>query len=114
MARLRHVQLVDHIDHIDLVDGVGPAERVDTVDEEFLALVCSDSEWLRAEFDAIIAAAWSSPPPACPGNGQAATQPEKAVGSTSPAGPVRPRRSGYPVRDHADRTRSPPDARPQW
>jgi hypothetical protein len=33
------------------------------IDDEFLALVYADPALLRAEFDAIIAAAWSSPPP---------------------------------------------------
>jgi hypothetical protein len=45
-----------------------------TLDEEFLALVCEDSELLRAEFDAIVGANWrwplpvprSSPPVALP------------------------------------------------
>lgn len=31
------------------------------VDEEFLDLVFSDEEFLHAEFDAIIAAAWGTP-----------------------------------------------------
>ena len=34
-----------------------------TVDEQFLGLMCSDEDLLRAEFDAIIAAEWPSPPP---------------------------------------------------
>ena len=33
-----------------------------TIDDEFLALMCSDEEWLRAEFDAIVAAEWGTPP----------------------------------------------------
>jgi len=38
-------------------------ERVErTLDEQFLELVCSDEELLRAEFDAIIAAEWPTPP----------------------------------------------------
>jgi hypothetical protein len=37
-----------------------------TVDEQFLALMCSDADLLRAEFDAIIAAEWPSPPPRTP------------------------------------------------
>ena len=28
----------------------------------FIELVCSDEELVRAEFDAIVAAAWTSPP----------------------------------------------------
>jgi hypothetical protein len=36
------------------------------VEEQFLELVLADEELLRAEFDAIIAAAWSGPPPSPP------------------------------------------------
>ncbi len=32
------------------------------IDEEFLALMCSDEEWLHAEFNAIISAEWGTPP----------------------------------------------------
>ncbi len=35
-------------------------------DEQFLELLCTDEDLLRAEFDAIIAAGWPSPPPAAP------------------------------------------------
>jgi hypothetical protein len=34
--------------------------------ERFVELVCADEDLLRAEFDAIIAARWPSPPPAEP------------------------------------------------
>jgi len=33
-----------------------------SVDEQFLTLMCSDEDLLRAEFDAIIAGEWPSPP----------------------------------------------------
>jgi hypothetical protein len=32
--------------------------RARTDEEHFLALVCADEEWLRAEFNAIVAAQW--------------------------------------------------------
>ena len=35
-------------------------------EEEFLAIVCSDEDLVRAEFDAIIAAEWPSLPPDTP------------------------------------------------
>jgi len=39
-----------------------------TVNEQFLDLICKDLELLRAEFDAIIATEWPSPPmPSAPG-----------------------------------------------
>lgn len=37
-----------------------------TLDEQFVELVCSDNELLRAEFEAIVAAEWPTPPPPCP------------------------------------------------
>jgi hypothetical protein len=46
-----------------------------TVDEQFLALMCSDADLLRAEFDAIIAAEWPSPPPTTPRRGAAHRHP---------------------------------------
>ena len=33
-----------------------------TLDEEFLALLCEDEDLVRAEFDAIIEANWGEPP----------------------------------------------------
>lgn len=32
--------------------------------EEFIELVCSDAEWVAAEFEALIAAQWPTEPPA--------------------------------------------------
>jgi len=45
------------------------------VDEQFLALICSDGALLRAEFDAIIAGEWPDPPASTPGCGFIARQP---------------------------------------
>jgi hypothetical protein len=51
-----------------VMPAIGPsvvaARRV--IEEQFLELVLADEELLRAEFDAIIAAAWSGPPPSRP------------------------------------------------
>ncbi|MCR3750618.1 hypothetical protein [Lentzea californiensis] len=33
-----------------------------TLDDEFLALLCADEDLVRTEFDAIIAANWGEPP----------------------------------------------------
>jgi len=41
-------------------------EQQDRVLAGFADLVCRDEEWLRAEFDAIVAAEWGAPPPAPP------------------------------------------------
>ena len=38
----------------------------DTFEEQFLDLVCSDEDLVQAEFEAIIAAEWPTPPPARP------------------------------------------------
>jgi hypothetical protein len=83
--------------------------QVEDLDAEFFALVCSDEELLRAEFEAIVAAAWSSPPPPDPTPGRRAEPPPgRAVPSPPPAsGPVRPNLVPG-VRDGGDRTRSPP------
>src|SRR5689334_9747935 len=44
-----------------------PEPAVREIDEQFLDLLLDDQELLRAEFDALIAAAWSGAPPAQPG-----------------------------------------------
>ena len=49
--------------------------RARTVDEQFLDLICSDEDLLRAEFDAIIAAEWSSPPTTTPRHAAAHQRP---------------------------------------
>jgi hypothetical protein len=33
-----------------------------TIDEQFLELICADEDLLRAEFDAVVTAAWLGPP----------------------------------------------------
>jgi len=38
----------------------------DTLAEQFIELVCADEDLLQAEFEAIIAAEWPTPPPARP------------------------------------------------
>jgi hypothetical protein len=48
---------------------------------EFFALVFSDEELLRAEFDAIVAAEWPGPPPAEPGTSIGVKPPAPTAGS---------------------------------
>jgi hypothetical protein len=60
-----------------------------TVDEQFVDLICNDQDLLAAEFDAIIAAAWPTPPAARPGRG--------ALGEHAGRGTAR--RAADPVRD---------------
>ncbi|WP_157693020.1 hypothetical protein [Pedococcus dokdonensis] len=82
-----------------------------TVEEEFLDLVCADDEFVRAEFDALVAEVWSSrPPPADPSPAARGAGPEQQGGpAPSPTrllGP-RPRRPGA---GGWRRQRSPPRA----
>ena len=69
-----------------------------TVDEQFLDLICSDEDLLRAEFDAIITAEWPSPPANTPGRGAADGRPASGAHRqpvVRVAGPVaRPRHPG--------------------
>jgi hypothetical protein len=54
---------VSQVLHNDGIDAT-PA-----TDEQFVELLCANQDLLRAEFDAIIAAEWPSPPPAEPDRG---------------------------------------------
>lgn len=41
-----------------------PGARIDRrVDEQFIDLICADDELMQAEFDEIVAAEWTVPPP---------------------------------------------------
>ena len=45
-------------------------ETIDrTVGDQFIVLICSDEQLLRAEFDAIVARQWPSPPAGTPTHG---------------------------------------------
>ncbi|HEV7146547.1 MAG TPA: hypothetical protein VGN48_06060 [Pedococcus sp.] len=102
---------VEHVEDVTGVTGVDEVVEVDDVDEEFVTLVYSDPEWLRAEFDAIIAAAWSSPPPPPPARDKGADKPPdrpQPVPSPPPRGRWRAGSVACP-RDRGAQTRSPPD-----
>jgi hypothetical protein len=84
--------------------------QLDDVDDQFFALIYSDEELLRDEFDALIAAAWSSRPPPTAARGRGAERrPDRPRPDlTSIQGPCRaPTVTG--VRDGRIRTRSPPN-----
>ncbi len=49
-----------------------------SANELFLDLLCADEDLLKAEFDAIIAAAWSSPPPDKPDHADPERRPHRA------------------------------------
>src|SRR6478735_7538010 len=83
--------------------------QFDDVDSEFFALIYSDPELLRDEFEQLVASAWSGrpPPTAAPGRGSEHPADRPPVvrafaGGGRPAGPV----GG--ARDGGARTRSPP------
>jgi hypothetical protein len=87
--------------------GDATVER--SVDEQFLALLCSDEELLQAEFDAIIAAEWPEPPGSLPRPGAAGRTPERGRPGRCRPG-ARPRRpQPHPLGgDARRRQRSPP------
>jgi hypothetical protein len=79
-----------------------------TVDDQFIALICSDEQLLRAEFDAIIAGQWPSPPPGTPAHGAVGHR-ETAADSRPAACPGgRLMTSRHPDVDGWVRERSPP------
>ena len=101
-----------------------PARRANaehSSDEKFLALVCSEEDLLRAEFDAIIAAAWPDPPSREPHRDRAPQHRPRSVrhrtppGLAGPATPPRPPGTAGPARQRSPparptiRTDGPPD-----
>ncbi len=75
-------------------------------DEEFTNLVSRDEDLVRAEFDALIGAAWHTPPPADP---PAPTAGEPAGEfPAAPPGPADHIRDGHTPEATADGQRSPP------
>ncbi|TDE38704.1 hypothetical protein [Actinomadura sp. 6K520] len=83
------------------------------VDREFAELICADEQWLRDEFDALVAASFGGPPtrpgPPAPPWTPPAGRPWRYLPFSFPAPPAvrraaRPAGSGLPMR----RQRSPP------
>ena len=76
--------------------------RVDTgsalgsgaVDADFWALVCEDEEWLDAEFDAIVGAAWEAPWRSGRRSRIGVGWPGRGMRGQGPTGIVRPCRTG--------------------
>jgi len=68
-------------------------------DEQFTDLVTADDDLVRTEFDALVDASWSTPPPAPPAPPAAAPAPDER-GSAARADPL--------PDDPADNPRSPP------
>lgn len=83
-------------------------------DEQFLDLICSDDQFVQAEFDAIIAAEWPSPPPAGPRRDTpGGRHHDRGHHYTEPAGPDGPPlRPVHPGVGAWSRQRSPPTPAP--
>jgi hypothetical protein len=80
-----------------------------STDEQFLELLCADEDLLRAEFDAIIAAEWPSPPPAEPDRGaDAERRPRRARHRREASVAAPPSRPRHPGIGGWTRQRSPP------
>jgi hypothetical protein len=77
-------------------------------DEEFLALVCADQDLVRAEFDAIIAAEWDSPPPGPPDHDDGNAERPRSWGQHCPTAVAVPRRARRLDAKRWRRQRSPP------
>ncbi|MEP6650311.1 MAG: hypothetical protein ABJA74_10450, partial [Lapillicoccus sp.] len=78
-------------------------------EEEFLAIVCADEDLLRAEFDAIIAAEWPSPPPDRPEDDDAVQRSPGTARRQPSGGQARlPNRARHPGIGGWSRQRSPP------
>jgi hypothetical protein len=83
-----------------------------SVDKQFLELLCSDEDLLQAEFDAIIAAEWPTPPVSLPRPG-AGRKPERGRSGRWRAGARPHRQQTHPLGGEAwRRQRSPPNSQP--
>jgi hypothetical protein len=89
--------------------GTRPDAAARDIDDEFVALVYSDEELLRDEFDALIAAAWYGAPPPTAGHDEAAEcRPDRVKHDLLPTGGDHRAAVVTAVRDHGARTRAPP------
>jgi len=85
-----------------------PHESSLAAEEEFFAIVCSDEDLVRAEFDAIIAAEWPSLPPDTPDD-EAVERSPGTAGRQPRSGQVRlPNRARHTGMGGWSRQRSPP------
>jgi len=92
---------------VSTVSGVG-GSTARSLDEELVDLVCADEQWLREEFDAIVAREWAAEPPAATPR-DAAPRPDQASPrpATGDSAPPR-RRPRRPAVGRWRRERSPP------
>jgi hypothetical protein len=93
--------------------GAVEAAAVDEAEETFLALVYTDEELLRAEFDAIIADSWNEPtPPARQRPTRPPAPPPQRRRHRSGTAGRAPGRQHYPAGEGRSRQRAPPPGRP--
>jgi len=78
--------------------------------EQFLELLCADPDWVRAEFDAIMAAEWPIPPSIGPRLGAVADQRPHPVAPVEPDFAAPACREGTPTGPASALQRSPPAA----
>ena len=91
-------------------EGVTADGFVDVSADEFVDLVCEDVDWLRAEFEAIVAASWQDEPPVAE-HGAQLPRPAAPGASPTPAHPAARHRPSRPGCNGWARQRSPPAAR---
>jgi len=86
----------------------GSALGSGAVDADFWALVCEDKEWLDAEFDAIVSAAWETPRRSGRRNPIGGAWPGRGMQGQGPNSTVRPWRAGERPGRRWRRERGPP------
>jgi len=87
-------------------------ESAPMADEQFLELLCTDPDWVRAEFDAIVAAEWPIPPSIGPRRGAAADQRPHPAAPVEPDSAAPAYREGVTTGPASALQRSPPAAPP--
>jgi hypothetical protein len=95
-----------HADVKDSVAGCAVTHRTEAV--EFADLLVADDEWVRREFDAIVAAGWGGVVPPRPAPIQGAHRPQSPRYGDSPT-PVQPLRGLLTGSSLPARQRGPPD-----
>jgi len=90
---------------------VSAGALVPSVDEQFFDLICNDVELVAAEFDAIVAAEWPTPPPGTPGCGGGGQPTGGTTRRAIDRGGRQPSRSRRPGVGGWARERSPPHRR---
>lgn len=102
MATRPHVHVMRPVASVAVTHGVEAAEFAD--------LLVADDEWVRREFDAIVAAGWGGAVPPCPAPSQGAQWPRRPGYGDRPT-PDRPLRGLLSRGRTYAHQRGPPDVR---